>query len=455
MRVSVFGLGHVGCVTAARLAEAGHKVIGVDVNGEKVARVNSGLSPIVEPGLGDLLGRVKATGHLRATCSCEEAVAASDLALICVGTPTQSNGRMSAESLARVCRGIGNVLGATRKPYTVVVRSTVMPGTTAEVIVPALRAGIGNGERPDVKVAVNPEFMREGSALRDFNSPPFTLVGCEDKPTSWQLRELYDKVDAQFVHTSVRTAEMLKYASNAFHALKVCFANEIGDLCEAMRVDAREVMRVFCLDHKLNLSDAYLKPGFAFGGSCLPKDIRALNHAARAADVDTPVLATLLPANVARIRAAAATILATRRRRIGVVGLAFKSGTDDLRESPIVAVVECLIGKGLQVRILDHNVAVARLTGANGRYIEGAIPHISSLMCESAEELLEHAEVLLIGNADEQSEAVVGAARPGQVIVDLTRSLRARPVFAAADGSECVSVPIEPVSPRPALPLVH
>jgi GDP-mannose 6-dehydrogenase len=455
MRVSVFGLGYVGCVTAARLAEAGHKVVGVDLNDQKVAMINSGVSPIVEPGLEELLGRVKAAGHLRATSSCEEAVAASDVALICVGTPSQANGRMSAEALARVCRGIGNVLGATRKPYTVVVRSTVMPGTTAEVVMPALRAGIGNGERPDVKVAVNPEFMREGTALRDFQSPPFTLVGCEDKATSWQLRELYEKVDAQFVHTSVRTAEMLKYASNAFHALKVCFANEIGDLCEATRVDAREVMRVFCLDHKLNLSDAYLKPGFAFGGSCLPKDIRALNQVARAADVDTPVLSTLLPANVARIRAAAATVLATHKRRVGVVGLAFKSGTDDLRESPIVAVVECLLGKGLQLRILDHNVAVARLTGANRRYIEEEIPHISSLMCEGAEELLEHAEVLLIGNADEQSEAVLRAARPGQVIVDLTRGFRGRPAFASADGSECVSLPVDSVSPRSALPLVH
>lgn len=456
MRVSIFGLGYVGCISAVCLAEAGHDVVGVDINDEKVAMINAATPPIVEPGLEDALGSVMQTGRLHATVSCEKAVDASELALICVGTPGHGNGRMNLDALGRVSNDIGMALGRQRKPYTVVVRSTVIPGTTADLVTPALLAGTGDGYREDLKVAMNPEFMREGSALRDFLYPPFTIVGCDDVVTAGRLCELYANVSAPFIHTQLRTAEMVKYAANAFHALKISFANEIGDICEVLQVDAREVMRAFCLDKKLNISDAYLRPGFAFGGSCLPKDLRALSYVAHGADVDIPLLSTLLPANAARIRRAVDTIVATHKRRIGVLGLAFKSDTDDLRESPMVAVVESLIGKGCHLKILDHNVAIARLIGANRRYIEEEIPHIADLMCESAEALLAHAEVLVVGNADEQSIVVVNAAAPHQIVIDLTRSLPGLPpVTSQPLTAECQPLPRESASSRSALASSH
>ncbi len=420
MRVSVFGLGYVGCVTAACLARAGHQVIGVDINPGKAAMVNGGTSPLVEPGLGELLAEVTAAGRLRATTSTEEGVANSDLALICVGTPSRENGQLDVEAVRRVAEGIGHQLRLHPRPYTVVLRSTVLPGTTESVLVPALR-GTGSSAIPDLTVAVNPEFMREGSSLRDFAQPPLTLVGSDTLRAGALLRELYAQVDAPFVQTSIRSAEMAKYVSNAFHALKITFANEIGDLCEALGANIGEVMRVFLMDRKLNISEAYLRPGFAFGGSCLPKDLRALTYAARAADLALPLLSQILPSNDRQVQQGVSRVLATRRRRIGVLGLAFKSGTDDLRESPMVLLVETLIGKGCDVRILDRSVSIARLGGANRRYIEEEIPHIASLMCETPDALLEHAEVLVVANHDEQTRQTVTAARPDQLVIDLSR----------------------------------
>jgi GDP-mannose 6-dehydrogenase len=420
MRVSVFGLGYVGCVTGACLAKAGHQVLGVDVNPEKVALLNAAMSPVVEPGLGELLAQVVPAGRLRTTTSSEEAVAGSEIALICVGTPGGPSGQLDVRAVERVGHDIGRALREGTRSYTVVCRSTVLPGTTEQVLVPALRAGAG-GALSSIRVAVNPEFMREGSSLRDFSHPPFTVVGSEDPETAERVRSLYAGVEAPFVHTSVRTAEALKYVTNAFHALKVCFANEIGDVCAAFAIDPHELMRIFLMDRKLNLSEAYLRPGFAFGGSCLPKDLRALLYAARAADVSLPLLSAALPSNEGQIRRGAEAVLETGRRRVGVVGLAFKPGTDDLRESPMVALVETLIGKGCDVRILDRNVSLARLMGANRRYIEEEIPHIASLMCESVEAVLAHAQVLVLGNADEDAARALAAAGPNHVIVDLTR----------------------------------
>ena len=420
MRVSVFGLGYVGAVTAACLAKAGHQVIGVDVNEEKVAMVNAGASPVVEPGLEELIAEGVAAGRLRTTGSSEEAVDKTDVALICVGTPGHANGRPDVSAVEQVGQEIGRALRRRGGAYTVVLRSTVLPGTTEEFLVPALHQDECLLDR--VRVAVNPEFMRESSALRDFADPPFILVGCMDPETALLVKSLYNGVVASFVQTAVRTAEMVKYVSNAFHALKVCFANEIGDVCAAVGVDPHELIRIFLMDRKLNVSDAYLRPGFAFGGSCLPKDLRALLYAGRGADLSLPLLSTVLPSNEAQIRQAVEAVLETRKRRVGIMGLAFKPGTDDLRESPMVALVEALIGKGLNVRIFDPNVAVARLVGANRRYIEEEIPHIASLMCESVEVVLEHAEVLVIGSvSDEARRALAAAHHPGQVVVDLTR----------------------------------
>ncbi len=433
MRVSVFGLGYVGCVTAACLAKAGHAVVGVDVNAEKVAMINSATSPIVEPGLPELLREVVGAGRLRATTSSDQAVAESDLSLICVGTPSRSNGRIDVDAVVRTGQSIGQAVRKHAEPHTVVLRSTVLPGTAEQYLVPALLAGAGG--RAATRVAVNPEFMREGSSLNDFSRPPLTLVGCGDPATASLLRLLYESVQAPFVHTSIRTAEMVKYAANAFHALKVCFANEVADVCAALGADSAEVMRLFAMDRKLNVSEAYLRPGFAFGGSCLPKDLRALLYAARAADVSVPLLASVLPSNEGQVRRGVDAVLASRRQRIGVVGLSFKAGTDDLRESPMVALVETLIGKGCDVRILDRNVSMARLVGANRRYIEEEIPHIASLMCASAEALLAHAEVIVIGNACEDATEVLAAARPEHLTVDLTRGQAGRSGSRSSAGS--------------------
>lgn len=433
MRVSVFGLGYVGCVSAACLAKAGNEVIGVEVNEEKVNMINAAVPPVVEPGLKELLAHVVKAGRLRAVSSSVDAVNNTDMALICVGTPGRANGQLSVEALTRVGEEIGRALRCRREPYTVVLRSTVLPGTTQGVLVPALRAGVGGEWRGTLRVAVNPEFMREGSALPDFVRPPLTLVGSDDPEAASLLKRLYAGVDAPFVHTELRNAEMVKYASNAFHALKVCFANEMGDACKALGADAQEVMRIFRMDRKLNASEAYLRPGFAFGGSCLPKDLRALLHAAGRADVLLPLLTSILPSNETQIRQAVDTVLATRKRRVGVVGLAFKPGTDDLRESPMVTLVETLIGKGCEVRILDQNVAIARLVGANRKYIEEEIPHISSLMCENVETLLGHADVVVIGGASEEATEVLADVAPGQVVVDLTRGAVSRPSRAAVE----------------------
>src|SRR5436309_1753901 len=421
MRVNVFGLGYVGCVTAACLAKAGHEVTGVDIDEEKVSMVNAGTSPVVEPGLGALLAEVVEARRLRATTSTPEALHNAEIGLICVGTPSRASGQLGLDALERVGQEIGRALADRAEPYTVVLRSTVLPGTTERVLVPALRAGAGHELTPPPRIAVNPEFMREGSSLRDFAHPPFTLVGCVDPGTAATLKSLYTAVDAPFVHAAVRTAEMVKYASNAFHALKVCFANEIGDVGAALGADAHEAMRIFLMDRKLNISEAYLRPGFAFGGSCLPKDLRALVYAARAADVSLPLLSAILPSNEGQIRRAVEAVLETRRKRIGVVGLAFKPGTDDLRESPMVTLVETLIGKGCDVRILDPNVALARLVGTNRRYIEEEIPHVASLMCEGIQRLLDHAEVLVIGSASREASLTLAAIGPDHIVVDLTR----------------------------------
>jgi GDP-mannose 6-dehydrogenase len=421
MRVSVFGLGYVGSVTSACLAEAGHAVIGVDVNDQKVQMVNRGESPIVEAGLGELLSKVVSHGRLRATTSTDEAIRRSDIALICVGTPSQRNGQLDVEGIVTVARTIGASLRGRLDPFSVVLRSTVLPGTMESVLVPNLLAGLGNRSPSRLMVGVNPEFMREGSSLKDFAHPPFTLVGSTDAPLASIVRSLYSSVDAAFVHTTPRSAEMLKYVANAFHALKVCFANEIGDVCQALGVDAQEVMRIFLQDRKLSVSETYLKPGFAFGGSCLPKDVRALLYGARKVDLQPCLLGAILPSNEAQVRRGVEAVLAFQKRRVGVVGLSFKDGTDDLRESPMVALVEQLIGKGLDVRILDRNVSLARLVGANRAFIEEQIPHIASLMCDSLEAILDHAEVVVVGNTGPDAARALAHARSHHAIVDLTR----------------------------------
>lgn len=423
-RISVFGLGYVGCVSAACLSDAGHSVIGVDLDTAKVKLVNEGKSPIVEPGLGAVLAKVVRSGKLRATLSCAEAIENSDIAFLCVGTPGNEHGQLQLGALRRCATEIGEALRGCTRPFTVVVRSTVLPGTTVnEVLTPLLEAA-GEAFRPWLRIAVNPEFLREGTAIKDYAHPPLTLVGASDPATAAQLRPIYAAMDAPFVHTGIEIAEAVKYVSNAYHALKVCFANEMGDVLSKLGAEPQEVMRIFRMDKKLNISEAYLRPGFAFGGSCLPKDVKALLYAAHHLDVSMPLLDAILPSNAAQIQQAIDTVCALGKRRIGVVGLSFKVDTDDLRGSPMVTLVEALIGKGCNVRIVDDNVAIARLSGANRKYIIEEIPHISMLMCENVCALMEHAEVLVIGCDSTDARKVLEQATPNQVVIDLTRSIR-------------------------------
>jgi GDP-mannose 6-dehydrogenase len=421
-RICVFGLGYVGCISAVCLAEAGYDVVGVELSEEKVNLINDGKSPIVEPGLDEVLSRLVASGKLRATTSCKEAVESSDLAFICVGTPGNEHGQLQLDALRHVSREIGQALKGSNRTFTVVVRSTVIPGTTRDTVRAAILEETG-ADYKGLRVAVNPEFMREGTALKDFAHPPFTLVGCDSADTVARLKSIYASVDAPFVQTEIKTAETVKYVCNAYHALKVCFANEMGDACQALGVDAQEVMRIFRMDHKLNISEAYLRPGFAFGGSCLPKDVKAFLYEAHHNNVTVPLLDAIMPSNETQKRQAIEAVLACGEKRIGIYGLSFKANTDDLRESPMVNVVEALIGKGCNVRILDRNVAIARLTGANRRYIEEEIPHISMLMCDSELALLEHAKVIVIGIDTPEARKIVEMARPDQKIIDLTRMM--------------------------------
>jgi GDP-mannose 6-dehydrogenase len=421
MRVSVFGLGYVGSVSAASFASDGHDVVGVDVNPEKVRSVNSGRSPIVEPGLDELLARGVEENRLRATTSTADAVHASDLSLICVGTPSRKNGSLDLTYLTRVCEQIGTVLKDKPDYHVVVVRSTVLPGTTHEQVIPALERTSGKKYGEGFGVAVNPEFLREGSALRDFRNPPLTLVGHNHAADAAPARALYESIAAPLFCTNIRVAEMMKYASNAWHAVKVVFANEIGNLCKRLGVDSHDVMDIFCHDQKLNLSSYYLKPGFAFGGSCLPKDVRALQYRAREADLEMPLINSLLGSNRMQVQHALEMIVETGKKKIGLLGFSFKAGTDDLRESPMVILAEALLGKGHQLCIYDRNVSIARLVGANKQYIEEQIPHLSRHLCESLDQVIDTSEVIVIGNHAPEFATAATRCRPDQIVIDLVR----------------------------------
>jgi GDP-mannose 6-dehydrogenase len=421
MRLSVFGLGYVGCVSAACFAKEGHDVTGVDVNATKVEIINSGKSPIVEAGINELIGEMAASGKLRATTDTREAVVASELSLVCVGTPSNANGSLDLSYVKRVCKEIGAALEAKSAPHVVVIRSTMLPGTIESVVVPALEVYSGRKVGEGLGVCINPEFLREGTSLKDFYAPPFTLIGADDEDVAASVRRLYSKIDAPLYVTSVKSAEMVKYACNCFHALKVSFANEIGNVCKELGIDSHEVMEVFCRDTKLNLSPYYLKPGFAFGGSCLPKDLRALQYKAKELDVEVPVLRAALQSNRLQVERAVEMVLRTGRKRVGVLGFSFKAGTDDLRESPMVALIEALIGKGLQLSIYDRDVSLARLFGANKEYIEREIPHISQLMRGSVAEVLDAADVVVVGNKAEEFRDVETRLTGDQTLIDLVR----------------------------------
>lgn len=420
-QLSIFGMGYVGCVTAACLAQEGHRVIGVDVNPVKIALLRAGKSPIVEAGIADLIKSVTESQALCATSDAAYAVKHSDLSLICVGTPTRSNGALDISFVVRVCEEIGAVLATKSESHTVVVRSTVLPGTVESHLIPALERTSGKRAGVGFEICVNPEFLRESTSIQDFRNPPFTLIGGQSDAATETVSRLYSGVDAPVYRTDVKTAEMVKYVCNCFHGLKVGFANEVGSLSKALGMDSHRVMEIFCQDTKLNLSPYYLKPGFAFGGSCLPKDIRATVQLARANDLETPILSAILPSNDLQIRAVADRILAKGNRKIGVLGLSFKAGTDDLRESPIVTLLEILIGRGMELAVYDREVSQAHLIGANREYIEREIPHIWSLVKPTVAGVIDFAETIVVGQAHPDFTAALEATRSDQVVVDLAR----------------------------------
>jgi len=423
MNICVFGLGYVGSVSAACLAARGHRVVGVDPNAAKVDAINEGRSPIVERGLDELIREGRTAGTLRATTDPAEAGGDADVLMICVGTPSDATGIHDFTFLDRVCADIGAVLCDARHFKVVVVRSTLLPGTLEQRIVPHLTRASGKQRDRDFGVATNPEFLREGSAVDDFNHPPFTVIGSRDARTSETVACLYAGMAAPVFHTDPDSASMVKYASNAFHGLKVAFANEMGLLCKQAGLDGTQVMEIFCRDQALNISAKYLRPGFAFGGSCLPKDLRALLHAARHADLQLPVLEAILPSNRLHIQRVVDLVLSRPgRARVGVLGLTFKPGTDDLRESPMVQLVETLSGKGLPVRIWDPNVALSRLMGGNKAFIEQVLPHISAMMCDSMEEVAAGSDVVVVSHGMPDGGVKLNSLlREGQLLIDLVK----------------------------------
>ncbi|HWL90768.1 MAG TPA: nucleotide sugar dehydrogenase [Actinomycetota bacterium] len=421
MKVSVFGLGYVGAVSAGALARNGHQVIGVDPNLTKVEMVAAGASPVIESGLDELIAQGVSSGAIRATTSAEEAIAASELSMICVGTPSNGNGSLDLTHVEKVCQEIGSALAARTDPHVVVVRSTMLPGSTEEIVIPTLEAASGRRLGPDLGICVNPEFLREGSSIKDFFDPAFTLIGGGEGRATDLVRSLYAAIGAPVIVVPYREAEMIKYASNAFHALKITFANEIGNIAREQGIDSHRVMEILCRDTNLNISPAYLRPGFAFGGSCLPKDLRALVYQARRSDVDAPVLEAIARSNQGQIDRALTMVMRTGHKRVGVLGFSFKAGTDDLRESPMVELIERLIGKGYELTVFDRNVSLANLQGANREYIEREIPHIASLMAGSVDDVLAGSDVVVIGNGDPEFVRAIDDAREDQVIVDLVR----------------------------------
>ena len=424
--ISIFGLGYVGTVTAACLAHQGTRVIGVDLSAAKVEALRSGRSPIVEAGVTDLVLGCRRAGRLDATNDSRKAVLETDISFLCVGTPSMRNGKLDLGHIGPVCQEIGEALRKKETFHLVVLRSTVLPGTAESLVIPTLEKASGKKMGKDFGVCVNPEFMREGTAVADFLQPAITVIGAADSSHSQILREVYANVPGQVFETSFGSAEMVKYVCNAWHAVKISFANEVGTMAKKLRVDAEAVIGIFAADTKLNISPSYLKPGFAFGGSCLPKDVRALNYRTKELDLELPLFQAILPSNDAHLDRALEIILNTRKKKIAMLGLSFKAATDDLRESPQVQLVKRLVGEGCSLQIWDDNVSLGRLIGSNRQYIEEVIPHIGSLLTSSLEQVLEQAEVVVIGTRGISRETLNSHLRPTHFVVDLVNLEKSR-----------------------------
>ena len=419
MQISIFGLGYVGSVAAACLARDGHHVIGVDADPVKVDLINQGASPIVEPDLRELIAANRKAGRLEASEDPEYAVMHSSLTFFCVGTPSRENGSLNLEYVRRVCEQIGETIGRKKDFHVVVARSTMLPGTVRSLVIPTLERTSGKRAGTDFGVCVNPEFLREGTAIFDFDNPPKTVVGATDEKSAEMLKSLYARLKAPLIVTPVEVAEAVKYTDNCWHAVKVVFANEIGAICNSVGVDGQAVMDVFCQDRKLNISPAYLSPGIAFGGSCLPKDVRAMTHFARTQDLDVPMLSSVLVANDKQVERMLRLIESKKNRRVGVLGISFKAGTDDMRESPVVKIVESLHGKGYEVKVYDPYVSIASVRGANRNYILNIIPHIRRMLTEDLEEFLAHSQTVVVGNRSPLFKGLLKKIDSDRAVVDL------------------------------------
>ena len=427
MNISVFGLGYVGSVTAACFSERANQVIGTEVNLEKLALFQAGKTPVFEPGLSELLQKVHASGNFRATASAHEAVHNSDISFICVGTPSKKGGQPDLTHVERVAREIGEALRTKKTPHVIVVRSTMLPGSIEHTISPAIEAASGKKEGTDFHVLANPEFMREGSAIRDFYEPPFVVIGERAEGTGDLLAVLYKCVSAPQIRVTIRSAEAIKFACNAFHALKITFANEIGQFCKEHGIDSHEVMDVFTRDNKLNISTYYLRPGLAYGGSCLPKDLRALIGRAREHDLELPMLESLGRSNLQQIQRTTDLVSELGNREIGILGLSFKAGTDDLRESPIVIMAESLLGKGFKLAIHDSEVELTRLVGANKQFLEQKLPHIASLLVSSLSDVIKSSKTVVVCKNHADYKSLGTMVTPGHKVVDLVGALKTGP----------------------------
>ncbi len=420
MRISIFGLGYVGAVSCACFGKEGHDVIGVDVSEHKVDLINSGKSPIIEADLEAYIEEGVGNGKIKAVTDCSYAVENSEISIICVGTPSQLNGNIDLHYIYNVCSEIAGELKKKDSFHSVVIRSTVAPGTIrqcGEIIEDISQKKLN----VDFGVASNPEFLREGTAIHDFINPPYTIIGASCQQTEDQLKELYAGIDAPVYCLKPEESEMIKYTNNNFHALKITFANEIGNICKELGVDGHQVMDIVAKDKKLNLSPYYLKPGFAFGGSCLPKDVRGLKYRARMLDLKTPLLDSLLESNDYQVERGLQMVTSTGKKKVGILGFAFKAGTDDLRESPMVTLIEALIGKGYDISVYDSNVYLSKLLGKNKDFIAAHIPHISRLMEEKMEDVIARSEVLVIGNNSPEFNDVLSMIPEDKVIIDLVR----------------------------------
>ena len=434
MKICVFGLGYVGAVSAACLAQDGHQVIGIDPEQAKVDLINAGKTPIIEKGIGAIIKEQVSKGQLRACSDAAASIPNADLLLICVGTPSLANGNIDLKAIRHVCEQIGEVLATQDNAPVIVIRSTMLPGTMRQVVIPTLEASSGKRAGNDFGVCINPEFLREGTSVYDYYNPPKTVIGELGKSSGDLLATLYAKMPAPMIRTDIETAEMVKYADNAWHALKVGFANEIGNICKGVTVDAHRVMDIFCQDTKLNISPYYLKPGFAFGGSCLPKDLRALIYKAKSLDLALPILSSILPSNQLQIERGVQAVVDKGNRKVGILGFSFKAGTDDLRESPVVELTERLLGKGYDLKIYDRNVSIASIHGANRDYILNHIPHISRLMASSVDEVLKHGQTIVIGNGSPEFIDVSTRIGHGQNIIDFVRINASRSVAGVYEG---------------------